>query len=627
MIKTVTIINFLGEILHLTLSDPEPKSGMIISEIEGLGPPSADVNLTEIASGDGGVYNSSRAHDRNIVMSLIFTFQQTIEDVRLLTYKYFPLKKPLIFRIETDNRLAEILGYVESNEPEIFEQQEVADISIICPDPWFYSIGKNETVFSGVRALFEFPFENYVPDSKDIFNITKMSYTGTHQGITASVDESNIITITGNTGANVANVLLNAPGLSIEFKKGNKYMLEVEPIEDPNTKSWNQIWIRPNNWRPPTSSKNLVRLMHESAERIAGSGLNFTVNDDYSITVNGKYNNIHVKRFGQERDLVIYDVINTEIFIKSGDRPYTLETGDYILSDGGASFKSNGDAYLTLTIKTNDDVTHYDVSKLPETPQFHIDKDQIKHIYLGIAVKPDAQIDHLTFYPMIRSAEDTNTVYEPNYYYVDGAFCPVKKLREKRHAIYNMPRFKYLSVEKNRQFKKIEFVPWMDFTGGIGVRVDTNTPDVGTVKLKVKVLEVREIEFGSIELRTEQTVVYNGDVETGIVIQMHALGPVGDITIYNMNTRGKLTLESEKIAEIVGTAIKRSDDIVVSTIKGNVYAQLIRDGIVHNIFNAVTRGADWFQLQKGDNIFAYVAENGGEYLQFKIDARTAYEGV
>ncbi|MDD4429552.1 MAG: phage tail family protein, partial [Paludibacter sp.] len=65
--------------------------------------------------------------------------------------------------IETDNRIVKTTGYVESNEPNIFSSQEGSQISIICPDPHFYSAGpdgNNTTVFYGIESVFEFPFSN-----------------------------------------------------------------------------------------------------------------------------------------------------------------------------------------------------------------------------------------------------------------------------------------------------------------------------------------------------------------------------------------------------------------------------------------------------------------------------------
>ena len=162
MIKTITVTNHLNQSLVLELGFPD-KSGLLIQEIKGLGPGKATINMTELSTSDGASYNSGRVAARNIVMKLIFLEKPTIEDTRQRTYTYFPIKQMIRLLIETDSRLAEIYGYVESNEPVIFSKQETTQISIVCPDPYFYSAGKQgktTTVFSGVENLFEFPFAN-----------------------------------------------------------------------------------------------------------------------------------------------------------------------------------------------------------------------------------------------------------------------------------------------------------------------------------------------------------------------------------------------------------------------------------------------------------------------------------
>ena len=162
MIRAVTFTNYLGDSIRLDLARPE-ESGFIIKSVTGLGPGKANINTTEIATNDGSLFNSSRMPSRNIVISLAYMWKDSIEDVRQLSYKYFPIKKKLTMLIETDNRQAEIEGYVESNDPTIFSKDEGSDISIVCPNPFFYSAGKdgiNTTIFYGVEALFEFPFSN-----------------------------------------------------------------------------------------------------------------------------------------------------------------------------------------------------------------------------------------------------------------------------------------------------------------------------------------------------------------------------------------------------------------------------------------------------------------------------------
>lgn len=161
MIKSITVKNYLNDQITLELTRPE-KSGFIVKSIDGLGPAKANINVTDISTNDGGIFNSSRLDKRNIVMNLIFLQSptETIEDIRQKSYKYFPIKKKIFITIETDNHISETEGYVESNEPGIFSDMEGTSISIICPNPFFYSKKLNETIFSGVESAFEFPFEN-----------------------------------------------------------------------------------------------------------------------------------------------------------------------------------------------------------------------------------------------------------------------------------------------------------------------------------------------------------------------------------------------------------------------------------------------------------------------------------
>ena len=162
MIKSITVTNYLGDSLVLDLARPE-LSGFVVKSVTGLGAGKSTINTTEVATNDGSIYNSARLSSRNIVLSLAFMWKPTIEDVRHLSYKFFPIKRMVTLLIETDNRLAQITGYVESNEPTIFSKDEGSDISIICPDPFFYSAGEdgtNVTTFSGIDSLFEFPFSN-----------------------------------------------------------------------------------------------------------------------------------------------------------------------------------------------------------------------------------------------------------------------------------------------------------------------------------------------------------------------------------------------------------------------------------------------------------------------------------
>lgn len=307
MIKSFTITNYLGDSIKLELGRPE-KSGFLIKSVIGLGPSKADINTTEMATNDGSIFNSARLNSRNIVFDILFVEtvdRESIEDIRQKSYKYFPVKKNLELIIETDNRIVKTVGYVESNEPNIFSSQEGSKISIVCPDPYLYSAGADgitSTVFYGVDTLFEFPFSNE------------------------------------------------------------------------------------------------------------------------SLT----------------EDLIIFSEI--------------------------------------------------------------------------------------------------------------------------RHT-------------------------------------------------------------------TEEVITYHGDAEIGVVITIHAMGDVSNITIYNTGTREVMKIDTDKIEALTGSGVSIGDDIVISTLRGNKSVTLIRNGNSTNILNCLGKDSDWFRLAKGDNIFAFRAESGTTNLQFRIDNQVIYEGV
>lgn len=162
MINSIIVTNELGRSLAIDLRHPE-RTGLAITNITGLGPVKSTINVTELVTDDGGVFNSARMGTRNIVFTIKYLWVNTIEEARLRTYEYFPIKKRLTLTFFTDRKSVQIVGYVEANDPTIFDEAAYGQISVICPNPYFYSIldgGVQTTFFSNVESLFEFPFEN-----------------------------------------------------------------------------------------------------------------------------------------------------------------------------------------------------------------------------------------------------------------------------------------------------------------------------------------------------------------------------------------------------------------------------------------------------------------------------------
>ena len=159
MIKSITVTNHQGETINIDLRKPW-ETGLAVANIDGLYPPKAHINSTELSSTDGSVFNSARVTERNITAQFVLFDKNTIEQARHILYKYFPIKRPIRLEIHTDERDAYTIGYVESNIVGIFSNMESASVSLICPDPYFYSVDDVLTPLNDPIGGFEFPFEN-----------------------------------------------------------------------------------------------------------------------------------------------------------------------------------------------------------------------------------------------------------------------------------------------------------------------------------------------------------------------------------------------------------------------------------------------------------------------------------
>lgn len=136
------------------------------------------------------------------------------------------------------------------------------------------------------------------------------------------------------------------------------------------------------------------------------------------------------------------------------------------------------------------------------------------------------------------------------------------------------------------------------------------------------------IEFGTINLDTRSTIDYVGDVDTGVLITIHALGSVsGSLTIYNVETQEKMVVDLAKIKTLIGKDYGSGDDIIISTVSGDKYVQVLHDGKYTNAIAAIEKLADWFQVSVGRNIFNFTVTKGIENLVMSFSYRNAYGGI
>lgn len=127
-----------------------------------------------------------------------------------------------------------------------------------------------------------------------------------------------------------------------------------------------------------------------------------------------------------------------------------------------------------------------------------------------------------------------------------------------------------------------------------------------------------EMEMGEVTRITSGDVNYPGDAETGAVFTIHATGTAKNIRIDKLDTKQSMTIK---------TSLQKGDDLIISTVSGKKSIVLIRDGKSTNLLNLLDRNADWFVLSKGDNAFAYRADEGLIYLQFDVSFDVIYEGM
>lgn len=186
---TLKVENPRGEILTLT---DNPNYDVI--KIDGLTPPATALNFTSLVNLDGSQYNSGRLDNRNIVITIVF--HRDIEKNRINLYRYFPIKKKVRLYFENDSRDVYIDGYIESFECDLFELGQKAQISVICPSPYFRSTDTTIIKFANLVNLFEFPFsidKEGIPFSELIISDTTYNNEG-------DIDIGMIITLQATQG-------------------------------------------------------------------------------------------------------------------------------------------------------------------------------------------------------------------------------------------------------------------------------------------------------------------------------------------------------------------------------------------------------------------------------------------
>ena len=149
---TLKAENNRGEVLILTQN-----KNYAITLIEGITGIQGEVNTSKRIGRDGSRKNSARAGERNIVIHIKPLFP--VEENRQRLYKFFRAGRDVRLYFENKNRNVYIDGVVETSpDGSLFELSQTLQVSILCPNPYFYDVDKRAKSASRIVSTFEFPF-------------------------------------------------------------------------------------------------------------------------------------------------------------------------------------------------------------------------------------------------------------------------------------------------------------------------------------------------------------------------------------------------------------------------------------------------------------------------------------
>ncbi len=140
----------------------------MFSKIDGLNPPAGTISTSSYAGMNGSYLNNAFIEKRNIVI----TFQMRgigIEKRRHELYKVVKTSRYIKVYYRTANIDVYTEGYVETCEIENFEQFTSGQISILCPDIYWYSTETQIAEYSQILGAFHFIF----PDDDKPFPLGK----------------------------------------------------------------------------------------------------------------------------------------------------------------------------------------------------------------------------------------------------------------------------------------------------------------------------------------------------------------------------------------------------------------------------------------------------------------------
>ena len=298
---TLIAQNKYGQQMELTHND-----AYVIESIEGLDPPDAVINTTRNANADGSIYNSSYVDNRQITITL--AINGPAEANRIQLYKYFKNKYPVRLYYQNGTRDVYIDGYCKTIQIEFFKKKQIAQITILCPNPFFKSVENQLIDFSSVTAEFEFPFS--VEESGNLLPNTMTSQS--IGGIYFTVNDDGTIEASGTSTDYTWSAYVNEDGISLP---AGSYELSGCPTGGSSTTYRLQAFT--GDPSSPTLTVNDY-----------GSGESFTLTADSIVKVRMLVKGTIDDTF---KPMIRTANIESDTYMEYGDPPGLIEFGTIII--------------------------------------------------------------------------------------------------------------------------------------------------------------------------------------------------------------------------------------------------------------------------------------------------------
>lgn len=234
MFYTLILENQSGEQLNLSTTANQ----YMTSKIDGLNPPARTISTSTYSGMDGSYLNNAFIEKRNVVIS----FQMRgidIEKRRHLLYRVVKPSRYIKVYYKTSAIDVYTEGYVETCEVNNFGTLTSGQISIICPDPYWYSTSAIYAYYSQVTGAFHFPFpESDAPFPLGIYSTIDniiIQNDGDETGFTIQIEASSSETVpeiaavtptiyNADTGEylQIKGEILKGDAITITTKTGNK---------------------------------------------------------------------------------------------------------------------------------------------------------------------------------------------------------------------------------------------------------------------------------------------------------------------------------------------------------------------------------------------------------------------